>query len=505
MRARSLVRELALPVLLAAAATAAAQDAAEERLFAETLQANRYGLSLEAGKLAGSGAAFLVAEGGKAQFVAIGEEHNVAEIPRLTAALFVELHANSGYDYFADEQDVWMCSEISKPPFLGREQEIRRLRARYRNAFTFEGDEEVAMLADVGRTSSGKAERIWGLDQVFGALHVLERLDAIAADEAVRRRIHALIDFARPYESGRFLPGKRLMSEVPELPEDLTSISKWYRSRAADSTEGAFLAGQLDKSLRIYANWRHAAIEKQPTGYESNREREENMKDLFLRRYREAERLDARKPKVVLKFGHWHLYRGQSPGSVFTLGNFVSDFAKANGSSSFAVAIYLDDGPGSKRDLGKWAPWAKPLLEAELPDGSTVFDLRPLRPDAHAKRLGAVPPELWRLLFGFDALIILKGAHPADGMGSGLHLTLCDFRQCHSGPANFRIVYNIDLTPRRHPGPRSSRAARSPEARAPATVPLWSGSVASPAKKRVPAIGRDRARWAETPPTPVKL
>src|SRR4029077_1486951 len=49
---------------------------------------------------------------------------------------------------------------------------------------------------------------------------------------------------------------------------------------------------------------------------------------------------------------------------------------------------------------------------------------------------------------------------------------------------------------------RICRAARWPLAIAPATVPISSGSVASPAKKSVPWHGRPSARWAGRPPTP---
>lgn len=400
---------------LAMATRGMAAQESPESLFAKLLGANRYPLSLEHGKLAGPGTDFLVTEASKTQFFAIGEEHNVAEIPFLTAALFQRLHDRYGFNYLADEQDVWMCSEVSKGPYLGRSEAIRRLREKYPNAFTFNGNEELEMLASVGRLSSGKENRIWGLDQVFGALHVLESLEARAADEATRRRVGSLIEFARPYESGRFAKGKRLMADV-EVPPDLANISSWYRPLAKDP-EAAFLAGQLTVSLRIYANYQRSAIEKQATGYESNHEREENMKDIFLLRYRDALRRDGRLPRVVLKFGHWHLYRGQGPGSVFTLGNFASEFAKSNGLESFAVAIFLDDGPGGQRDWASWAPWAKTLIAAELPAGWTVFDLRPLRAYAHARRLGAVAPELWRLLFGFDAVLIMKGAHPATSPG----------------------------------------------------------------------------------------
>ena len=52
------------------------------------------------------------------------------------------------------------------------------------------------------------------------------------------------------------------------------------------------------------------------------------------------------------------------------------------------------------------------------------------------------------------------------------------------------------------PHERICRAARCPLAIAPATVPISSGSVASPAKKSVPSHGRVNARWAGRPPTP---
>src|SRR2546423_3166378 len=48
---------------------------------------------------------------------------------------------------------------------------------------------------------------------------------------------------------------------------------------------------------------------------------------------------------------------------------------------------------------------------------------------------------------------------------------------------------------------RSSRAARNPDSIAPATVPVSSLFVASPAKKSVFATGFASARWALLPPT----
>src|SRR5437667_2078648 len=49
----------------------------------------------------------------------------------------------------------------------------------------------------------------------------------------------------------------------------------------------------------------------------------------------------------------------------------------------------------------------------------------------------------------------------------------------------------------------TSRAARRPLDKAPATVPICAPSVASPAKKSVPSTGRASARGALLPPTPM--
>ena len=192
--------------------------------------------------------------------------------------------------------------------------------------------------------------------------------------------------------------------------EEAMALKTLYEPKPASEAE--FLLDQLILSLRVYRNWSLAAHEKQPTGYESNREREENMKALFMQHYRAADRIDRWLPKVLLKFGHWHVFRGMSPGSVFTLGNFISELATSNGKRSFSISVLLDDGPGSQRDLVKWAAWAKPFVDASSGQW-TIIDLRPMRAYAHAGRLGTLEPDLRRFILGFDALLVGHGAHSA--------------------------------------------------------------------------------------------
>ena len=371
---------------------------AEEPTLTSLSVANRYSLTLEGSAISGPGADFLLRSAAGAQFVGIGEEHNVAEVAQFASGLFRLLHEREGFNYFADEQDPWMCQEVSRPPLRGKLDAIAALHRKYPNSFTFQGDEEIAMLADIGRISTAKSDPIWGLDQVFGALHILESLPP-------GQRTRELIEVVKPLESKRFVEGQRYMLEVGSL-DDVAALQKIYAPK-----DYPFL-DQLIVSMRIYKNWLSAAKEKKPTGYESNREREENMKALFMRQYREAERIDRKEPKVLFKFGHWHLFRGMSPGSVFTLGNFASELATSNASKSFTIAVFLDDGPGSQRDVAKFAPWAQPWLDAATTPW-TVIDLRPMRDYAHAGQLGTLDPNLRRFIFGFDAVLVGHGAHAA--------------------------------------------------------------------------------------------
>src|SRR5215471_12562393 len=51
------------------------------------------------------------------------------------------------------------------------------------------------------------------------------------------------------------------------------------------------------------------------------------------------------KPKVLLRFGRNHLHRGYDRRGVSTLGNFLAEFATAQGDTSFHVAAF---GAGGK-------------------------------------------------------------------------------------------------------------------------------------------------------------
>ena len=90
-KSRSLVTPV-LSVLLITAASAAPAGAQEPDPLAAALLEHRHTLELTAaGVLRGPGAELLLAEGAASQFFMVGEEHGIAEVPQLTAALFRQL------------------------------------------------------------------------------------------------------------------------------------------------------------------------------------------------------------------------------------------------------------------------------------------------------------------------------------------------------------------------------------------------------------------------------
>jgi hypothetical protein len=378
-------------------------DAAEPDL-AKLLRANAYDLAETDGRLTGAGLDFLAKAAADAQFFGIGEQHNVRQIPEITGLLFEELRRRHGFNYLALEQDPLACRMASTPPARGSPEAVVGLAKKYPYAFTFRTDQELSLVARAGALSTTKADPVWGLDQAFGATHVLERLLEDAPNADARGRTLKLAEAARKVESVRLLTSRHYMADV-DKPDDFWQLAELYR--ASPSPEARFLASQLVLSARVYQNYKRGAAGKVPGAFESGREREENMKDLFMREYRRAQSAGEERPRVLLKFGHTHMYRGRYLAYVPTLGNFVGEFAKSNGMKSFHLAMYLNNPPGGFGGVPKDS-WLN-VLAGVAPEGKwTVIDLRPLRDYWYAGKF-KLPADLRETIFGFDAALLIGG------------------------------------------------------------------------------------------------
>jgi len=154
-------------------------------------------------------------------------------------------------------------------------------------------------------------------------------------------------------------------------------------------------------------------------GAASNRRRALLMKSNFMRYFMDSSRATGAPPKVLFKFGDWHLYKGFNPLHNNDLGNFVLELADAHSLKTASIIILAVEGPHLhfagvghpyQADSSKILDdpdykFMKPMVDNLAPEGWTVFDLRELRKNFRA--LGSVDTSTERLVFGYDLLVLI--------------------------------------------------------------------------------------------------
>jgi len=184
------------------------------------------------------------------------------------------------------------------------------------------------------------------------------------------------------------------------------------------SPEARSLFGSLVES--------HEINRSSPAEYGNARRRERLMKRLFAANYTRAAGTAAAQPRVLLKFGAYHVYRGLNPVHGSGIGNYVAELAEAQGAQSLHIRLMPVKGsqpihprvgqPAQLRPFNyedqPGARYLQPVFTNLLDSDWTMFDLRPLRQDIAAPG-GAVNADLATLVFGYDILVIVPDGTPS--------------------------------------------------------------------------------------------
>jgi hypothetical protein len=331
-----------------AGGTAHAEDGLES-LFRE----HSHVLILEEGKLSGPGLEFLLAETDDAQFLCLAEPHNSQPIPMFVTSLFERLQDDRSFRYLAIEQGPLITRRIAELAQSSTNDDIRKFMKKRKKALHFETSEEVEMIADVGRVSTGSIPRVWGLDRVLDASYVEKWL---ASDD------------------GR---------EDPEAP--------FLRERAAWSAE----------NLAMYKSRRDQGDGPSPDQF-----REDGFKTGFRHYYEQASAEGAPPPRVIFRFGHTHMGR-LDYRSYSSLGRYLGEFAAENGLRAFHLNLQAINKPGKYWSLTDY-PEYEPLANVGDPSRWVLVDLRPAREPLRAGRLQA-SKKLTSFVFNFDAVLLIGG------------------------------------------------------------------------------------------------
>jgi hypothetical protein len=399
-----------------------AQSDPAQRLLAERITeaaaANRQRLEFDGKKFSGPAWESLIAEGKRAQFFLLGEEHGIAENPKLTAALFTALTPDS-YARFMIEVSPPMATALDEAARDGVEG-LQKMFATPGSEPAFYGmAEEAAMLAQVRAAVQGEAPVFWGADYEVGGdrllIATLENKSRPTAADAALAALRAASDAAwAQYQDTR---NPQFIFSFAGDPALARSLRDAWPGRDAETSA---ILDTLEETLAINRLW----VDGQ--GFASNERRSAFMRRNFIAGW-QAEKAAGRRPKVFAKFGASHLVRGRNNSEVYDLGTLLPEAAALEGGHAFHLLLL--PGVGASTAVFNPSTWSydpappkddymqglEPILGAAHPDAFTLIDLRPLRPllgrwreDTH--------PELMRVVHGFDALLVMSGSTPSSNL-----------------------------------------------------------------------------------------
>ena len=412
-----------LPFLGALVLALASALPAQTPNFAEQLNKQRYELSVQEGHLAGSGVPVLESALKDAQFVMVGEDHGIAEIPALYAGLcdilgpqdFHTMAIETG-PLVAGKLEQWVREPNGKA-------ELAAFKARYPASIAFyDWSEEFDLLAHCASKATGGQFHLWGLDQeLMGSTglildRILEQHPGPEATQEVKALLQKNAEAqAKAMKSGN--PGELFMLSASD--DDLNRLSVLLKKEGNPAAQALFAA--LVESRQIY--------QKNMTGNypDSNRQRALLMKHTFLSDYQQAGKSDPRPQKVLFKFGAWHMWKGFNPLRNNDMGNFIMEMSDGLGVQSVHIAILGVKGsqlrfagvgrppqPGAlnlAEDKDSDFLYLKPMFDNLLGQGYTMFDLRGLRKNYAS--LGTVDREMERMIYGYDFLVLIPTPTPS--------------------------------------------------------------------------------------------
>lgn len=404
-----------MPTLPALAQGANDSPGYEEKL-AEAAKVNRFVLEYDGTSFAGPAMEKLVEEGSKAQFFLIGEEHGIAENPRLATALFRQLQP-AGYAKIVIEVSPFVASSMDQAVRDRGIDGLRELFAQPGGEPAFFGmQEEAQFLADVRAMSESKAPVFWGVDyevaserQLLTALEKMDKPDE-AADKLQILRNASDASWEK-YEETR---GPQYIFSFSGDPLLVQAVKGAWPGR---NEQAGQMLDTLQQTLEINRLFVGRRI------LESNAQRSNLIRSNFLRHWK-AEKASGGRPKVLAKLGASHLVRGRNFSEVFDLGPMLHEIAAMEERKAFSILVLpgltsstavfdptrFSYRPAPAKD--GYAKAAAPLYAAAWEDKFTLIDLRPLRPILRSARSGA-SDSLMKVVHGFDMVLIMSGSTPS--------------------------------------------------------------------------------------------
>jgi hypothetical protein len=402
---------LAASVASSAVAQTPPKPSPTERLL-ELARLNLRLLQWDGATPSGPGWDFLKSESQASEFVLLGEQHGIAEVPSLATALFRALRP-AGFDRLIIETSGPTASALDLAA-RGGIAGIERFHREHAPGAPFYGwRPEAQFLADVRAMIPGNETAFWGIDyEIFwqdryliGLLKARAPAPAAPAMRALERAANEA--FARFGQSKDF-------TQLYGISGDVRLIDNLRAAWGSTDPESDLLLTTLKETVEI----NRLFLDRQ--GFASNQRRAANMRANLIRYLRQDEAAGQRS-KALLKMGIEHAARGVNDVGGYDIGTLLPEVAALRGGHAFSLMVIggkdarhgqidpaaMKTNPQPLNDL---ADFGLDILAPALPTtGVAVLDLRPLRRVATGDKLS---PRAARCIHGYDALVVWNGSTP---------------------------------------------------------------------------------------------
>ena len=325
----------------------------------------------------------------RAPFVLLGESHFSRETPRFAAAICEAMHPDAYAVEAGPYAAAYVQSIVRRPDRKSAMEE--RERTHPANMAFLDNEQENDLAAEYVASKPGKGVALWGLDQEFlgAASTLLQQMEQQHNGPKAESAIHAAIvkdeqAVAKSRSTGDFMQ----LFLVSASGDDIADLQ---RALAMDGTQTSQqIMREMVKSRRIY-------LLNAAGSPDSNSERASLLKQHFLENY-QALQLNTPSPRVFLKFGDNHLWKGFNDLHQLDLGNYIAELALVEERPSLHIQVIA--ARGTLASLGGFArptktetfvlsefpeyAWLEPVVDV-LPTSSEhksegiIVDLRKLR------------------------------------------------------------------------------------------------------------------------------
>lgn len=376
-----------------------AQGVQPDTLFARLLRQGTYPLQLDNQQFSGLGWDKLQKASQASQVVLIGEDHGIAQIPVLTAALAHHIKPKL-YVAEVDPYTAQTLTELLKTPGLP----IAHQQRYFHSLSFYSWAQEYQLLEQL----HGMGTQIAGLEQInYAFAGQLFTQMAQQAQQSTTKTYLAqqAARYQREYEAA--------MRQHTYVKPSQASIDSLQAMTVAESPMLQKMVRDFTASYQIYD-----AIERR-TG--SHQKRINLMKRTLLETMKTVEGTsDQSLPRMLFKFGANHMARGLSMWSgVYDVGNLIVNLTDAQDQKSLHIIVmgkqgnkagYADIDNRAKEVAVSYSATDNVFLKPFFDQTTThwqVFDLRFIRQAIITDKLQVSDQQLEAMILGYDYLVVI--------------------------------------------------------------------------------------------------